>query len=483
MLRKRGILSAGLVILFAVASVSGALAVSETPQPATNGHALVYVFLPWDGSLDDNSSYMTTELVDQGYEHNPDLHHLSDDDQDDTDCYTSVTTFRSILMCGASLWLSSHGIYNSVDIEVYPDEDTASARLDWLLDNTELTRSQIDVGETGHGHYAIFAWDTGIAAWSVNKKQIYYITACYSAGDDEHAYGLMDDFDGGLELGYYGTCTDADDEVNAPILFQNMSGRKNDGTKRRSADALAVGGYTGNFRHSGSIEDDMVLAPAVVDWFPKNYTCDCAEGYVEFDCTMDTDAERTEGVVYGEGCVNVGDIEWENDHKVTFALTEGEGAGGLLIRVNAQKAVSANNLDIQLDGNMLPSPPYSTNGVAPNEDNFQWTVSCDRPDPITVHITDVPPHGCLWSHNCTELNNPWVCAWQAEESRWYGGGGCIEVKVYWDDTESEWVCDGIVTGACTFKFTNPAAESNCPPRTGWTTSTGDCAGGSMTIDY
>jgi len=251
-------------MLALVAVCAGALedakAQCETPKVTA-----LYVWRAQSDIWTDYSARMTDELENQGY--------------DDAVAYTCSTNpscnghfcqFQEIVAGGYNLWIDSHG---GCVIESYEDSDDRDTR--WA--QLKTAKPQWFTGEagqpylyrstTGNGsqedpfRYVICITQSGADAWSASKLQIIFIGGCATET-------YFDDYNGGLELGYHASPNASDYEPDARELFRNMSGEYNNGAKRRSGDALALQVYTNNFRYSGTIKDDMVLAPAVKDRSP-----------------------------------------------------------------------------------------------------------------------------------------------------------------------------------------------------------------------
>jgi hypothetical protein len=384
--------------------------------------------------------------------------------------------------------MTTHGNEDLICIEVYNDETPREQRYTYLRQWYETW----EIGkETADSKYCITALPGGIETWSDPRKQIYFLGACYSET-------LFDDFCGGLQLGYTDGVSTDDLEHDADILFKNMSGRYNNATKRRSGDALALEGYTPNFMHSGVIENDTVLAPGVVDWLPKEAACPDIQGWVEFDCTMDASHKD---LILGSGCVNLDteSVYWVNDHEVAFGFEPGEG-DIVEICVDAQKAVSANNHDIHLDGNLNPE---DTNAVAPNrttngyDEDFVWTVACDCsgcPARVTATIDGVGSGECencfrgfygAYYHPCTDLNGSCFLYREAGECNWTAGmPGFQEFTLSRDGDTWHFTVEGrdrAVWRTCA-SWTAPNTTC-CPPDTGWTWDGGCCSEGALELSW
>ncbi len=319
----------------------------QTPEVAT-----VKVFCAQSDILTDRSYRMTNELVVQGYDYDNSDMFKDTNTGDNTTSPCTVGNLRGILLGGHNFWIHSHG-GNVIECRIGATETeerynalVALGYGDYIYDSTTPDPTR----------YVICLREEGAAAWSTDKKQIIFIAGCSTSR-------FFDDYNGGLELGYSGGADSDDHELNARLLFQNMSGKLNSGTKRSSGAALAVSGYTSNFRSSGSIESAMVLAPAVT----KHSTVVCATNctaFVEFDCTM---KNVTTNLIWRSGCVDLDDesVTWVNDHRVEFDISQATAGQSGTLTVSANHALSANN-DVELDGNK----------VAPNEDNYSWNVSC-----------------------------------------------------------------------------------------------------------
>jgi len=357
-----GLVMAG--ICLGVARTGNAL--NETPMVNT-----VRVYLPQKDMLTDRSYRMTDELKDQGYDYDTDTDLYKDDDTtDNTTSPCTIGNLEGIIASGRNFWIHSHG--GNV-IECRGDKDVTSQRYNTLISLGYST--QHIYKSTSSNRWVLCLWEAGAAAWSADtdaqKKQIMFIAGC-------NTERYLDDYQGGLELGYAYLANESDHEQNARLLFQNMSGRLNNGTKRSSGAALAVEGYSAGFRSSGSIENSMVLAPAVKDWFPKTWGCaqDCT-GWIEFDCKMK--ANSPADVVFDlGGCGTISGQTWntgDDKYRITFSVDTTAESGTMNILASSAVAVSANMNDIKLDGNDYP-PPLGPSGIAPNEDHFFWTLTC-----------------------------------------------------------------------------------------------------------
>ena len=332
----------------------------ETPEVTS-----VKVFCAQADILTDHSYRMTDELAVQGYSYSTGSDMYKDEDtSDNTTSPCTVGNLEGILKAGSNFWIHSHG--GNV-IECRAGQDETQDRYDTLVDLGY--EPYIYMSTTSDPtRYVICLKHAGAAAWSVYKKQIIFLAGCSTSW-------WFADYNGGLELGYAGSATANDHEQNARVLFQNMSGKLNYGTKRISGDALALDGYTGNFEYGGTIPATIVLAPAVKDHFPGTNVCstDCT-GHVEFDCKMKNNTASN--LIYETGCPVISNIRWNDGttkYKVYFDLTDTPSSGTGTIGVDADYAQSANN-SVELDGNQTDG----VNGKAPNGDDFSWEVNCTQ---------------------------------------------------------------------------------------------------------
>lgn len=325
---------------------------SETPDLT-----YLYNYVPQSDVLANPSHFMTDELVDQGYTL---LERKDTDTSDDDPADCSAVGLKYIIDHGHNFIITSHG-GNVMECYGETHEAARDQSYNQLIaagwDNTCISKATSGGAYNDLRHVIVYT-QKGAATWSIYKKQIIFLCGCAT-------WNFMDDFDGGLILGYYGSPDPwpGGFEQDAKQLFKNMNGTRSSGTKRRSGDALALGGYSTNFRHSGSIHDDMVLAPAVKDYFPKSSACANCKGWVEFDCKMKNTTAAN--VVYGLYCVYADNVAWVNDHKVEFDITSANPGELGRIYVNPWSALSANN-SVRLDGD----------SIAPNGDSHDHMVNC-----------------------------------------------------------------------------------------------------------
>jgi len=229
----------------------------ETPETTA-----VKVYLPYNGPGEDKSFRMTDQLVDQGYNYNASTDKYTDEsatDDDPEDC--TIGNFKGLLESGANLWWTTHGNTSMIAIEQYSSSTAVTNRWNAIKDyySPQHIGTYVD---SQSGIYAIIVHAAGLAAWCTPKKQIIFMSSCYSAA-------LFASVSGGLELGYDDLHNDNDVDSDADVLFRNMSGRRSSAAKRRSFDALLpVNDFTAHFCASGSIRNDMVLTPTVKAYSP-----------------------------------------------------------------------------------------------------------------------------------------------------------------------------------------------------------------------
>lgn len=343
-------------VLAFLAGTTG-LATCETPSVTD-----FKVFCPYKGVLANKSSCMGNEMEDQGYPSPTVIE--AEPSTSSTPGSCTVPGFKSILEAGPNFWITSHGSANGVAVEAYVDRDDAWTRYYELIDDEgqyDYDPSYLYVASAS-GYWHVSVSEAGIAAWSTGQRaQMMFLGYCDSA---EH----FGEYQGGLELGYDGGSTGADDEHNATILFQNMSGRRNNGERRCSNDALAEtdGGqtvYTSNFRSSGT---NIHLCPAVKQWGPPEMPMQ-EQGFVVFDVYMDKTADPADIIsVTGDAHIT-GDPEWnEAGDTITFSLV-GDRVGTATVSVDPTYCVSDFN-KTHLDGGTPEE-----NGIAPKEDAFVYS--------------------------------------------------------------------------------------------------------------
>ncbi len=376
MLRKLAVghwagISCMLSLIWVCAGAPGdAKAQSETPEVKE-----VWVWRAQSDQWTDYSDSMTDQLESQGY-NSP----VTYTKASSPSCNGHFCQFQEMLVAGANFWIDSHGgnvieSYDNVEDRNTRETQLKIAKPDWWTNNYLYT-SQTGTGtETNPYRYVICITTLGAAAWCANEKQIIFLGGCATAN-------FFTSYEGGLILGYWGDgghTGHADYGPDADLLFERMSGAQASGTMRCSQLALtgatinngqeagsdSGGGFGPNFRAWGDLVNNMVLAPAVKDYFPKSCACvaNCA-GWVEFDCTMATNSTN---VVWDTGCVEIDNdsVTWVNDHKIEFDISDATVGSMGTLRLPAINLRSANN-EVKLDGNK----------VAPNEDDFPWSVSC-----------------------------------------------------------------------------------------------------------
>ncbi len=152
-----------LIVLLCIPSLaSGAC---ETPKSTA-----VKVFLPFDdGELTDNSFVMTGDMNQQGYT-SATLRDSDGSDNNPEQC--TVPAFEDILRAGDNLWISTHGNVNIVGVEAYGDKTYCeTTRYNELV--AQGYGSHIGCATAGDPtRYVILVYDTGIAAWCSDNKQI-----------------------------------------------------------------------------------------------------------------------------------------------------------------------------------------------------------------------------------------------------------------------------------------------------------------------
>jgi hypothetical protein len=353
------------------------------------------------------------------------------------------------------LRIETHGLNvpgGEILVEVYgwPAEALRNQWYQWYLNNTPLTTDHIVFRDypLDHMHTINLTWE-GVRFISNNmypdslEGAIVYQSACHSAR-------LIDDWNALSVLGYDNTICGVAGEN---IFWQRMNGSRDRvysylwglitarTNKRRSVKHASSGittyclGYTAHLEYGGN--GNVVLSPIVLDHRPWHERMIGDDGWVEFDCEMNTSIAanqivRLTGVgLYGPQLSNV---RWafNNNRKIEFDIPDLTGFGWADFQVHPYNAQSLHNHS-HLDGDKNPpgAPPGATpprNGEGPNEapggDFYCWTGRVvnlplitfeghhDHGDPIGGHIMGLhfldyqqPPYRFIWRYGETIENS------------------------------------------------------------------------------
>ena len=125
---------------------------------------------------------------------------------------------------------------------------------------------------------------------------------------------------------------------------------------------------------TSSADGKTTLAPAVVDYFPKNYACSNCTGWVKFDSKMNVSEVLGPCITISGNAHVASPLRWNSAHdEVSFDITAVTPGESYTLYVIASLAISSPGSN-HLDGN---SSPQGVNAQRPGYDNFVWTVTGD----------------------------------------------------------------------------------------------------------
>lgn len=337
--------------------------------------------------------------------------------------------FARLLRTTGLLYISTHGSPRGVVIECYPGTGSGRRARDAAftdyVSGTNLTGNNPDsltlaadvciqkikgarsgrrywiAGPQDRTYHGIWLRDRCIQQLSsgATNAPLIFAASCNS-------WGLRDDFLNAREFfGYDAVCRGTQTTADSRLLYQRMDGRgapqgllrpahgspaaRPDG----SQTAFGQGGFTNALMHNGP--GNTTLAPTVninLDgaFFPQDSvtTNTTVPGRVIFDTNMATDVPPDFVIkVTGDCTAALRNIRWTGTTQLDFDVDVGPTEGTLTFIVNNRSALSANNL-VNLDGNQ---DPKGLSGVAPNQDDFQWTVACQTPNRAQNHASAPDP--------------------------------------------------------------------------------------------
>ena len=186
-----------------------------------------------------------------------------------------------------------------------------------------------------YGLYAVFVSpDYCEDKWQYDhtrSRSIVYLATCFGYPNFTSAAG------GVTQFGCTGTDPWTSHNNNLSGILSRMNGEIGNGNYRIASDAYSNMTVYGTLQMSGG---NSTLAPAPINtnpvWPIVSGAGASGSGYIEFDSIMDTSVSPSSALTWTviTGTASVSNIEWNNNHKITFSYS---GSLGYIIEMTADK--------------------------------------------------------------------------------------------------------------------------------------------------
>jgi hypothetical protein len=354
----------------------------------------VVVFSPARYELPDGGEvYTQTSISAEGY---TDIMLVNDTWPLDDDPETRISDLAT--QSSGVLFIHTHGNSGALLGEVYATEDARDDAYDAYINDagepwTAAEISKYDYACKGATCYGILINDDGVDNHVQDRNDddgtVIFVAACTS-------FGLSDNFGGREYFGYDDQTNATKDSHDSKVLWDYMTGIKDEGDSRPANVA-----YSSGTPHAASsaykFMDDSsnkagelqrrtetrktTLSPVVVGRRPKEIVCDDCVGWVRFDTKM-SDFYAESDIVTISDNATLSNFSWNAaKDELSFKITDTVPDTTYTFTVVANRAVSDEFLN--LNGNQNPQ---TTDGKRPNGDNFVWTVTGDAMacDPVFI---------------------------------------------------------------------------------------------------
>lgn len=232
--------------------------------------------------------------------------------------------------------------------------------------------TQIAAGDLGWWQEADGTWWLKVTPQGIRGNWQSDNTIVHSASC--HSITLAGAFNAREFFGYEPTTSCAIAGPDTTRLWKRLSGIDGDGSLREASVAVGAGGFSGGFRYrDGSRGEGTVIAPAVVATQPVEPIVVGGQGFVlvQFDADMATSSPPT-AVLEITGCLRpIDQGQWQFASTLTLGV-EATAVGEAQVRVRTASA-QADRGRQHLNGNQSPE---GKNAVAPNRDDYLFTVQC-----------------------------------------------------------------------------------------------------------
>lgn len=331
----------------------GAMAVHHTP-----GNTTAILFQPYQWDLGDVGDQFKDTMDDQDYDWIPVL----DEIENTTPCLTPQE-FKEYLWAGYGVWfISSHGGPLGLAIAAYEKTPAGETQRNADYDSwvSEGFGDCIYKAGSEHGwHISFYANCIGDEYQDVGGEV--YNASCYGALYQDIAW-----FNAAVNEGYTDTTSLYD--VEAQLFWEMKNGEH--GREWRLSGKACEG--VDSLKYYG--DSTMVLTPTVSEICPPSGTDinGIVDGYVEFDCAMDTDVDAS-GIVSayssgwgsGVGMLQTRNAEWESDTRIAYEISSIRIGDGVGVAIQPSAATPSGQ---QLDGNQ---DPFGSDGRGPNRDAYK----------------------------------------------------------------------------------------------------------------
>lgn len=332
------------------------------------GNKNTILFTPCQWELQYDGAAFVTACVEQGYASPVEVR---DQVENTTPCVTPEE-FRNYLRNGYGEWfLDTHGLWNGFTIMAYEHTSAGETARNIDYDYWVSRGFEGDIYKSESEHaYSIDADPVFVGINYADVDGEVYNTACFG-GVYEHVAWLWSR----VNEGYLDTNYTADSD--AELFWERRNG-----------------GFGKPYRLSGRAREGMelryfgdsctVLSPVVSAIYPTSgSSVGGVDGWVEFDCAMDTDIPanrivRGYGDPYG-GRIVVKNAEWVSDDRIEYRISPvvtGSGCGVIidsgLVRTPSGQV---------LDGNQIP---LGSDGRGPNRDQYKVSYTATDVDTSTA---------------------------------------------------------------------------------------------------
>jgi hypothetical protein len=294
----------------------------------------------------------------------------------DTDCNLEAFLILMELTDIGILYINSHGNAYGISFEFHANVASRDEAYRYYIETLQIPEEFMTTGTAGP-FYTIGLTCEGIQHYCTNLTgALVFADACYSAALNP-AWGAK------IALGWDGPISILSCEQDN--FFLRMLGHQdraagNTNYCREAHDAASLTHFHDThlicYQPPGE-EIDIVLSPIILEHRP-GYYYQFELFYVaslKFDCIMYPHEPASEVIqITGPPNIQVQDVYWVSDHELRCEFEPIRPECWIDFTVDPAKARSFHN-ESQLDGNTDPPSPPKKNGVAPNQDHFNWTSS------------------------------------------------------------------------------------------------------------
>ncbi|MBK8230808.1 MAG: T9SS type A sorting domain-containing protein [Candidatus Eisenbacteria bacterium] len=279
--------------------------------------------------------------------------------------------------------VTSHGApLPSTTVEAYPWTARGRAVRDSVLTyyNGVFGPGRLVAQNSWRHYYGIDVTQAFYTAYFQTPRALAWWATCWSSLLSMTGPAEARDF-----LGYDNSVFSSKCYCDERRILGRMDGQEGQALRPLGAAMAGINGLCppggANLVHAG--RGNTVISPSVTGNAPTGVVCEPTDGFVQFDCTMDTTVPP-QAVVVARGDGVLVNHQWAGDDRVTFTVVPIRPCPTIMYDVIESAARSRANRS-RLDGNT--NPPV--NALGPNHDDYIWWTHCPWWPGIPVLIPDL----------------------------------------------------------------------------------------------